>query len=216
MKRFELEKKYEESVLHNFDRNLLHTIKFSKWNKFKWKGLTLMKDPMTLTIYQQLINDILPSTIIEFGSYDGGSALWMYDVCKSLNLRTKVITIDINKENFKCDNKEIIFFNLDVNNIVDFFNLNNSFFKNLQKPIIAIEDCHVNVKQVCTQVDKFLTTGDYLVVEDTIDYNKHQTMLDFLDENPNYIVDRKYCDFWGTNNSWNINSFLIKNEKVRS
>ena len=23
----------------------------SKWNKFKWKDLTLMKDPMTLTIY---------------------------------------------------------------------------------------------------------------------------------------------------------------------
>jgi tetratricopeptide (TPR) repeat protein len=30
-------------------------IKRAKWTKFSWKGLTLMKDPVTLTIYLQLI-----------------------------------------------------------------------------------------------------------------------------------------------------------------
>ena len=53
-------------------------------NLFKWKDLTLMKDPMTLSIYLQLLQDVKPKTILEFGTYEGGSSLWMKDMA---NLR---------------------------------------------------------------------------------------------------------------------------------
>ena len=59
----------------------IETIKTSKWKKHKWKGLTLMKDPMTLSIYM-MIQDIKPKTILEFGTCDGCSALWMEDIMK--------------------------------------------------------------------------------------------------------------------------------------
>ena len=55
-------------------------IKEVKWNHHKWKGLTLMKDPMTLSIYMMMIQDIKPKTIMEFGTYDGISALWMEEL----------------------------------------------------------------------------------------------------------------------------------------
>ena len=87
---------------------------------------------MTLTIYQQLIQDLKPKTIIEFGTYEGGSALWMNDICKSLLLNTK----------------------------------------------------------------------------DTIDIIKYSEMIQL--DLSKYKINRKYCDFWGQNNTWNCDSFLEK------
>jgi cephalosporin hydroxylase len=200
----------DNSVLYGIHPEVLRYIKYAKWNKFKWKGLTLMKDPMTLTIYQQLINDVKPKTIIEFGSYEGGSALWMHDICRALGLNTNVITFDIDKENFKCTSQQIKFKNLDSNNITEYFKDNYKEFINLEGPIIVIEDCHVNVKGICLEIDKILKSGDYLIIEDTLDTVKHNTMLEFLKENKCYVVDRHYCDFWGLNLSWNVNSFLRK------
>jgi cephalosporin hydroxylase len=169
-----------------------------------------MKDPLTLSIYQQLFNDILPGTIIEFGAYEGGSALWMNDICKSLGLTTKIITFDIDKNNYKCPDNEIEFHHLDCNNIENFFNSNRQAWLNLKKPIVVIEDCHVNVKGICLEIDKILSKDDYLIIEDTLDFQKHTEMLSFLKQNNNYTVERKYCDMWGFNNTWNVNSFLRK------
>ena len=38
-------------------------IQETKLKDFKWKGLKLMKDPLTLAIYQQLLQDLKPKTI---------------------------------------------------------------------------------------------------------------------------------------------------------
>jgi cephalosporin hydroxylase len=143
------------------------TIKFTKWNKFKWKGLTLMKDPMSLTIYQQLIQDLKPKTILEFGAYEGGSALWMKDLCKSLNLNTRVITID---NNFNLNLKDIEFIKLDVNEIKNFN------FGKLESPMIVIEDCHHNISGIVEKVDKFMKIGDFLIIEDSINFEKYNEL----------------------------------------
>jgi cephalosporin hydroxylase len=175
------------------------TIKFTKWNKFKWKGLTLMKDPMSLTIYQQLIQDLKPKTILEFGAYEGGSALWMKDLCKSLNLNTRVITID---NNFNLNLKDIEFIKLDVNEIKNFN------FGKLESPMIVIEDCHHNISGIVEKVDKFMKIGDFLIIEDSINFEKYNELkkINFK----NFTMNRYYCDFWGKNNSWNYDSFLEK------
>jgi cephalosporin hydroxylase len=59
-------------------------------------------------------------------------------------------------------------------------------------------------------MDNILSSGDYLIIEDTLDKIKHDDLITFLESNNNYDIDRYYCDFWGTNNSWNVNSFLRK------
>jgi cephalosporin hydroxylase len=199
-----------DSVLFRTNPEILNRIKHVKWKEFKWKGLTLMKDPMTLSIYQQLFNDIRPKTIIEFGSYEGGSALWMSDICQALGIDTKILTFDIDAENYKCSSSLVEFEQLDSNNINEYIEKNFEKFKNLESPIVVIEDCHVNVKGICIAIDKILSAGDYLIIEDTLDFTKHNEMIEFLDLNRQYNIDRHYCDFWGTNYSWNINSFLRK------
>ena len=176
----------------------------------KWKGLTLMKDPMSLSIYLQLIQDVRPKTILEFGTYEGGSALWMLDQVSMLGFECDIHTFDINAQQVKLpDHKNLFFHQLDNHCIAQYVEDNHDMLSNLEGPILMIEDSHVNVGVLLESMDPFLATGDYLIVEDTISINKYDEMLKFLLHHP-YFVDTFYCDFWGTNNSWNINSFLIK------
>lgn len=202
------------SLIGNFNNNFIETymniIKKSKWESLKWKNLTLMKDPMSLSIYLQLLQDIKPKTILEFGTYEGGSALWLKDITKSLNYSCKIYTFDINEERVKIkENNEIIFYKLDNYLIKDFIKKNEKIFLNMKKPVLVIEDSHENVFELISEIDKYLSKDDYLIVEDTLHEPKHAEMCKFL-ENDKYLVDTKYCDFWGLNNSWNINSFLKK------
>ena len=47
-----------------------------------WRGTIVLKDPLSLTINQQLLWELKPQTVIEFGAYKGGSALWTADMLK--------------------------------------------------------------------------------------------------------------------------------------
>jgi cephalosporin hydroxylase len=201
------------SIIHEVDKlfpNYAAYIKNTKWNKFKWKNLTLMKDPMSLTTYIQLFQDIKPKTILEFGTYEGGSALFFYDTLKSLNIKTNIITFDINQKLYKNTEKEIKFIELDCNYIKEYVLKNLNFLKSLEKPVIIIEDCHVNTYNIAKYCDLFLKKDDYLIIEDTIDLDKHIILRDFLLDHNEYEIQRNYCDFWGINNSWNCNSYLKK------
>ena len=185
-------------------------IKYSKWHKFKWKDLILMKDPMTLTIYLQLLQELKPKTIIEFGTFEGGSALWMSDTMGSLGLSCHIHTFDIRAEKVKLpDLENLSFHKLDNFKIRDFVDSNLDLFASLNHPILVVEDSHKNVSELLSCIDEFLDAGDYLIVEDTLDKSKYEKMNGFLLDHE-YLVDSYYCDFWGINNSWNINSFLKK------
>jgi len=205
------------SVIYQFSAAFFNTyiqkIKSSKWNNHKWKGLTLMKDPMTLSIYMMMIQEIKPKTILEFGTYDGGSALWMEDTIKSLSLECDIHTFDINKERVKLpEDSKIKFHMLDNNKINEFINQRSILFEYMERPILMIEDSHENAAELVRSLDPFLKSGDYLIIEDTLDQNKYQDTI--LSENGissmNYEVDTFYCDFWGVNNSWNVNSIFRK------
>ena len=173
-------------------------MKIAKWTKHKWKDLTLMKDPMTLSIYLQLIQNLKPKTIVEFGTYDGGSALWMYDMCRALDLKTKIITVDI--IDFKFPHKEIEFLHQDVHN----FKIED--LKDIESPLLVIEDCHENTLNLLNMFGTIMKKGDFFIIEDTIDPLKYPILKSVdkqIFKNNNY-----YSDFWGHNNSWNYDSFL--------
>ena len=54
-----------------------------------------MKDPLDLVIVQQLLWELKPRTVIEFGAYKGGSALWTADMLKMFGCKSRVISVDI-------------------------------------------------------------------------------------------------------------------------
>ena len=205
------------SVIHQFSyaffKPYAYKIKDTKWNHHKWKGLTLMKDPMTLSIYMMLIQHLKPQTILEFGTYDGGSALWMEDTIKSLSLDCNIHTFDINRDRVNLpESSKIKFHELDNYKINQFIDQEKVLFESMKSPVLMIEDSHENAAELIKSIDPFLRSGDYLIIEDTFGQKKYAATI--LAENGirsmNYEVDTYYCDFWGINNSWNINSFLRK------
>jgi len=210
----ELSTRKYDSIIHHLDTETFEQFTLAtretKWKRHTWKGLTLMKDPMSLSIYTQLFQEIKPKTIIEFGTYDGGSALWFRDMLTSLRIETEVHTFDINKPNLGVlTENNIHFHQLDNHRIKEYISNNNDFFKKLAHPIIMIEDSHENFCEVVRSLNPFLINGDYLIIEDTIQRSKHKQMYECL-QKMNYLVDTYYCDLWGNNNSWNINSILTK------
>ena len=179
-----------------------------KWQK--WKGRALLKDPMTLSILQQLLSELKPRSILEFGTFEGGSTVWMRDMTNVLDFPCELHTFDIDAARADLDDEQgITFHKLNNHQIQIFHRQNHQLFANLPRPILVIEDAHQNVTGVLTAIDKCLHSGDYLIVEDTLEPWKHNELIKFLSER-SYSVDTLYCDFWGLNNSWNVNAYLRK------
>jgi cephalosporin hydroxylase len=61
-----------------------------------WLGYPIIKNPMDLLIYQQLIVATQPQTIIECGTGGGGSALFFASVLALMGQGGQVVTIDTN------------------------------------------------------------------------------------------------------------------------
>ena len=83
-----------------------------------------MKDPLDLTILQQLLWELKPRTVIEFGAYKGGSALWLADMLKMYGCQSRVVSIDIDLSLLDAEAKEskdVEFIQGDSSKIEQFF-----------------------------------------------------------------------------------------------
>jgi len=198
----------------------------------------MQKGPFQILITQQLIQELKPKTIIEFGSFKGGSALWLADIQSLSVTDRKVISIDINLSNVDSrakQNPKIQFLQGDCNEVEKIFSF--AEMSTFMHPILLIEDAHINTAGI---LDFFHTnlfkSGDYFIVEDTnLDYNNscYKEWRIGLDENDclaklnnlnnkikvlekwlsnkngMYLVDGKYVDPFGIiNASKNWNSVL--------
>jgi len=164
----------------------------------KWKGMNMFKSCVDLSVYTMLIDEIKPDIIIEYGSGNGSSAIWLSDMCVALGLKTKVISYDINR--ISLENLNVEFINIDLKNLK--FDKNDFGGKKL-----IIEDAHSHVYDTLLKTDELLEIGDYLVIEDSIP--KQNIISNFLMSAKNkYVVDNYYVDFFGINSGSFENSIF--------
>jgi cephalosporin hydroxylase len=64
------------------------------WTQVSWMGVPILKSPMDLWIYQELLYELKPDWIIETGTYNGGSALYLAHLCTVMS-KGHVLSIDI-------------------------------------------------------------------------------------------------------------------------
>ncbi|HSE46187.1 MAG TPA: CmcI family methyltransferase [Gemmatimonadales bacterium] len=62
--------------------------------RLTWMGVPVLKHPVDLMAYQQIIFDTTPDVIIETGTHSGGSALFLAQMCEHVH-HGRVISIDI-------------------------------------------------------------------------------------------------------------------------
>jgi len=152
-----------------------------------YRGHRILKNPMDLWNYQEIIYDQKIKYVIETGSLHGGSATYFSDLLANMGNDGKVITIDINP----IIKKDGAPFEIDPDGNIIAINASSSDPETLQTikdivaedpgPILLILDSDHRMPHVYDELCLFvpwLTNKDYLIVEDTI-INGHPIRPDF-------------------------------------
>jgi cephalosporin hydroxylase len=187
-------------------------------HKVTYKGVSTLKCPFDYVLYQMLINEIKPDLIIEIGTNKGGSSLYLADLLE-LNGKGELHTIDLpeNTEDPLARLHPRIkifkegFMRYDTGNL------------SACPVILIIEDGSHQYNDVLAALLKFspfVSKNSYFIVEDGIitelgrekEYNggPQKAIAEFLSITKNFITDRKWCDFFGSNATFNVNGYLKK------
>jgi cephalosporin hydroxylase len=184
-----------------------------------YNDINMVKCPFDYVLLQMLINEIKPDLIIEIGTYLGGSALYMADIIKNFNINCEIHTIDLHEKIYdeKIINNSYIkcffggFENYDINITTNF------------KNVLIIDDGSHTSKDIINAFNKFknlINKGSYYIIEDGIvnlmglsnyfDGGPKDAIYEILKNNTDFIIDKKYCNFFGENYTFNINGYLKK------
>ena len=175
-----------------------------------YKGLFNCKTPFDLSLYTMLLWELKPRTIIELGSFHGGSALWLADQL-SLVGEGAVHSFERFAElvSPRAQHPMLTFHRADLN---DLATLDAGLFERLAHPWLVVDDAHANVCNVLRFLDGFMQVGDYYVIEDiTCDFSS--TRYDEIGrtvDDLRYLVDTAYTDNFGYNLTCAPNGWLRK------
>src|SRR3954447_25757877 len=80
-------------IFNQFHRQYYHRFQ-GQIGATRWLGTTVNKVPTDLWIYQELLHEVKPRVIVETGTAQGGSALYLANLCDLLG-DGRVISVDI-------------------------------------------------------------------------------------------------------------------------
>lgn len=186
--------------------------------KITYKGIQAIRCPFDYVIYQMIIHEVRPDLIIEIGTNQGGSAIYFSDLMDVLQIDGEIHSIDIHdgaRKNVQ-DFKRIKLF-------TDGWEKYDLQLTEKFKSILVIEDAAHTYDCTIGAINKFapvVTKNSYLIVEDGIvnelgrkkefKGGPLKAIREFLPQHPEFIVDRKWCDMFGHNATFNVNGYLKK------
>jgi cephalosporin hydroxylase len=141
------------------------------WKKTTWMGVDCWKSVSDMWNYQEILCELKPSLIIEFGTAHGGSGLFFANTMRQLGTPFKVLSVDIDhgrlQQVAQCD-PDITFVESSSTAppIVDHIQRLKAEFPG---KIFAILDSDHSMNHVLAEMKllrPLLSAGDYLIVED--------------------------------------------------
>lgn len=189
--------------------------------RYTWRGVLCNKNPFDMALYPMLIWETKPATIIEIGSKEGGSALWLADICARFGIGVQLISIDIDQR-AKVKRGNIEFLQGDGRALEH--TLSEERMQGLAHPLLVIEDAdhhYLTTIAVMRFMDRWLRPGEYMLIEDGVCNSFHnegnydggpvRATHEFLAETAGrYEIDTRFCDFFGYNVTWNPNGYVRK------
>ena len=137
-----------------------------------WKGIPFFKSPFEMTMYQQLLFEVNPRTIIELGTFAGGGANFLADQAYIITgYDVPVLTCDIDSSNLHplaAANSNVKPFICDVTaypTCTKF--LDELSARSLARPWLVSEDAHFALDTQLEFWHSKLRPGDYIIIEDT-------------------------------------------------
>jgi cephalosporin hydroxylase len=182
-------------------------------NSVTWFGIKLIKNPLDLMVYQEIMYTCRPDIIIETGTLNGGSALFFAHMAELMGL-FGVITIDINAQPGAR--------NVNYNNKIKHFTGSSTSPSILEEvkdhicgakgrlrrepSVMVVLDSDHSKKHVLRELDaysEFVTAGQYLIVEDSNigghpvlsrwGAGPYEAIHEWLPNHPDFVID-KYCE----------------------
>jgi len=156
-----------------------HNWYYSKgvWLRTSWMGVKCQKWVADMWNYQEILFELKPSLVIEFGTLHGGSALFFASVMRQIGAPFKVLSVDISHELLDPAaqrDPDIVFVESSstIPAVADHIQRLKGDFPGR---IFAILDSDHSMDHVLAEMKllrPLLCAGDYLVVEDS-DINGH-------------------------------------------
>jgi cephalosporin hydroxylase len=186
---------------------------------YRYRGVPLLKNPFDLALYSLLLDQARPRMLIEIGSYKGGSAISFADQAGLLGLDMEVLSIDLEVPAVAARDA-VHFLQGDARQLGTV--LPPALMGALPRPLTVVEDSsHLSgtTMAVLEFFDPWIRSGEYIVIEDGIlsdmrvadryDGGPLRAIEAFLEKGAGrYEVDRGFCDYFGTNVTWNVNGYL--------
>ncbi len=129
----------------------------------RWRGIPLMKNVFDFAMYPALIAELRPRTVFEVGSGLGASAIWFADTMTFCGIEGRVHSVDRVKATI--EHPRVEFRQGDCSDPEHLFD--PGLLGAEPHPWLVVEDAHHNVGAVLEHFHKYLSPGDYLVVEDS-------------------------------------------------
>jgi len=143
------------------------------WKKTTWMGVDCWKSVADMWNYQEILFDLKPSLVVEFGTAHGGSALYFASVMRQIGEPFKVLSVDATHkllEPAAQRDPDILFVESrsTVPAVADYIQRLRTEFPG---KIFAILDSDHAMNHVLAEMKllrPLLSAGDYLVVEDSM------------------------------------------------
>jgi len=138
------------------------------WRNTHWMGIPLLKCPLDLWVYQELIAAHRPDLIIETGTNRGGSALYMATLCDLVG-NGEIVTIDIAEVQPEPPAHERITYITASSTASETVDVLRCRAAGLETVWVILDSDH-SASHVRAELELYadlVTPGGYLIVEDT-------------------------------------------------
>ena len=157
----------ERDVVTRFHR-LLYDAQLweGTWADARWMGVPLSKIPFDLWAYQEILYETRPELIVETGTFQGGSALYLAHLCDLLG-HGRVLTIDIRDREGRPQHERVTYL---TGSSVAPDVLEQVRHATAGRRTMVILDSDHSEEHVLTELRAYaplVSPGCYLIVEDT-------------------------------------------------
>lgn len=169
------------------------------WADTYWLGTPAQKCPLDLWIYQEILAEVGPDLIIETGTADGGSALYLASICDLLN-KGRVVTIDIAEKPSLPTHPRVTYL-VGSSTSTAILDEVRGLVRDASTVMVILDSDHRkhHVLAELQAYSDWVSPGSYLVVEDT-NINGHpvargygpgpmEAVAEFLERNTEFHVD---------------------------
>jgi cephalosporin hydroxylase len=158
----------------------------SVWMRTFWLGTQVIKCPLDLWMYQEIVYRTRPDVIIETGTWNGGSAHFLACICDLLEAG-RVITIDIEEQDGRPPHPRLTY--LTGSSVApETLERVRDMIEDQDRVMVILDSDHAkeHVLAELRSYQGFVSDGCYLIVEDTA---ATKMIPPFVDPGPAEAID---------------------------